>query len=352
MDLLLSPASIKRLAYLFLVALIAFLAKSRMNSPEAYWIIFSAFFLSLVTTGDSFKRRVGIILITGFAAAFAAFLAADFMAIPLLLALYYFAVTVLCVYYGQQKPAWYMQACLINIFVILAGSGAVMLSLNLDRFMFICMGVLIAAGLQMIFYPYFIRNEIQPYLVISLISLKKLNKKIFACLLDPEYADSIYLYEKRLHVSKTKALFALNRLREITRLAETKLSEQEKTFHEWWLTHLDLLFDNMMDYSQLRRRISDYNTLSVCKKELQALCEEIDKCLNAIIAHARGKKCFASVDILKQQIRQLEDNYYHVLHVAAREPFVFILFIESLGAFAKKIQTLSSYKLPTSENLS
>lgn len=352
MDLLFAPSSIKRLGYLILVALIAFLVKSGIHNPQAYWIVFSAFFLSLITTGDSFKRRVGIILITGFAAAFAAFLAADLMAIPLLLAAYYFIVTVLCVYYGQQKPAWYMQACMINIFVILAGSGAVMLSINLDRFMFICIGVLIAAGLQIIFYPYFIRNEIQPYLVISLRNLKKLNKQIFACLLEAEYAENIYLYEKRLHVAKTKALFALSRLRQITRLAETKLSVQEKAAHEWWLTHLDLLFDNMMDYSQLRRRVTDYTTFSVCKNELTTICEEIDTCLNAIISHVRGKKYFASVDLLKQQIRQLEDNYYHVLHVASREPFVFLLFIESLGAFAKKIQTLYSYKLPTSKNLS
>ena len=161
MDLLFSSLSIKRLSYLILVAITAFFVKSMTANPQAYWLIWSAFLLSLVTTGDSFKRRLNTIIITGLASGFVAFAAGYLNIVPLLLAFYLFIVTAVCVYVGQRKPDYFLQACMINLFAILSASSDVSFAANSDRLDFICLGVAIAALLQMLFYPYFIRNELQ-----------------------------------------------------------------------------------------------------------------------------------------------------------------------------------------------
>ena len=214
------------------------------------------------------------------------------------------------------------------------------------------MGVAIAALLQIVFYPYFIRNELKPLLVISIRELKKLNREIFSCLLEPEYAENIYLYERRLHLKKIQFLHAMSRLRDITTLAETRLSDAEKATHEWWLTKLDLLFENMIDYSQLRRRVTDYSTFSVCTQEMKNIAEEISRCLDAVIAHVKGRKYFPNANQLNAYLDQLETHYHHVLQVASPEPLVFLIFIDSLHAFSKKMEELYSNVIPTSSRLS
>lgn len=292
-----------------------------------------------------------MIVITGLAAGFASFLVGSLVASPLLLTLILFFNTLICVAIGELYPIYFMQTCIVIVFAILSGHFSISAYENLDRFIFICMGVAIAAVLQMVFYPYFIRNELRPYIIISLRNLRKLNKEIFSCFLEAEYADNIYLYERRLHISKNAFLHSISRLREITKLAETKLSDIEKESHELWLIQLDLLFENMLDYSQLRWRVTDYTTFSVCREELMRIAKESDKCLDAIVAHVKQKKYFTSIDQLNQSINQFETNYYQVLQVAAPEPLVFLLFIDSLNAFSKKVAALYASVIPISSHL-
>jgi hypothetical protein len=351
MDLLFSTLSIKRLAYLILVALAVYWIKSSSSNPEVCWLVWTAFLLSWVTAGDSFKRRLNMIVITGLITGFVSFLVGSLVASPLLLTLILFFITFICVSIGELHPKYFMQTCIVIVFAILSGHFSIPVSENSDRFIFICLGVAIAAVLQMVFYPYFIRNELQPYIIISLRRLRKLNKEIFSCFLDAEYADNIYLYERRLHISKNAFLHSLSRLREITKLAETKLSDIEKESHDRWLNQLDSLFENILDYSQLRWRITDYTTFSVCREELISLAKESDKCLAAVVAHVKQKKYFTSIDKLNQSINQFETNYHQVLQVASAEPLVFLLFIDSLNAFSKKVTALYESAIPTSSHL-
>ncbi len=351
MDLLFSSLSIKRFIYVILVAILACIGMVYAHHHEAYWLVWSAFIMSLITTGDSFKRRVTTILITGFAAAFVAWLASIIQS-PLLLALYLFVITIICVSLAYRRPVTFFQAFIINLFAILSACLHVPFGSELARFIFICGGVMIAALLQMVFYPYFIRNELQPYLVISIRNLKKINKDIFTCLLQPDYPDNVYLYERRLHLAKTNFLRALQRLRDITILAEMKLSESEKASHDTWLSRLNELFENMMDYSQLRRRISDYSTLSLCAEELAGISREIGVCLDAIIAHLKRKKFFPNTNKLNEYIQALERQYHQVLQVASPEPLAFVLFIDSLTTFSKTMEALYANAIPASSHLS
>jgi uncharacterized membrane protein YgaE (UPF0421/DUF939 family) len=346
-----SSLSIKRLSYLILVALAVYLIKPHFYSSQSYWLIWSALILSLITSGDSFKRRITMIVITGLTAAFACFIAGCLTPITILLGIYLFIITLVCAVASQLYPRYFFPTFIINLFVILS-STSVSFAENTERFVFISIGVVIAAVLQIIFYPYFIRNERQSYLLIALRSLKKLNNDIFSCLLEPAYSDNIYLFERRLHASKNQFIQALSRLREVTQLAETKLNEDERAAHEHLLLNLDLLFENMLDYSQLRRRVTDYTTLSLCSQELKNISLEIDKSIDGLINHVSHKKFYPNLNKLTQYVNQLESHYHHVLQIASREPLVFLLFIDSLNAFIKRLDELYSYPALHANNLS
>jgi len=319
MDLLFSILSIKRLCYLILVALAVFWVKSATHHVEVSWFIWSAFLLSLITTGDSFKDRLSNIIITGLLAAFISFFIGSLTGTPLLQTLILFLLTLISVSIAEAYPVYFLQMSIVIIIAILSGHAS--------PFIFICVGTAIAASLQIVFYPYYMRNEWQSYLMLSLKNLRKLNKEIFSCFIEPEYANNIYLYERRLHVSKNAFLHSLSTLRDIS----------QNDNHAAWLAQLDALFQNMLDYSQLRRRVTDYTTFAVCREELMSIAKETDKCFGAVIAHALKKKYFPSVDQLVLSINRFETHYDQVLQVASREPLVFLLFINSLHAFGEKI---------------
>lgn len=351
MDLNFSSLPLKRLSYLILVALAAYFLQSKLHSPQTYWLIWTAFLLSLITTGDSFKRRITTIIITGLAAAFVSFVADSLTSLFPLLAIYLFIVTVICVLVSQLYPEYLLQSFIVNVFAILS-SGSISLSLNTDKFMLIIMGISLIVLLQIIFYPYFIRNELKSYILISLKNLKKLNTEIFTCFLEPEYSDNIYLYENRLHARKSQLMASLSHLRQITRLAETKWTSEEIHAYELLLTNLDLLFENMLDYSQLRRRVTDYTTFSICHQELTTISKEIGLSIDGVMAHLSHKKYYPNMKKLSQSINQLENNFHNVLQVATREPLVFLIFIDSLNAFCSKLEEIISNPVPLSSNLS
>ena len=154
-----------------------------------------------------------------------------------------------------------------------------------------------------------------------------------------------------MHISKNAFLQSLSRLREIIKLAETKLSDSEKESHELWLNQLDTLFENMLDYSQLRWRVTDYTTFALCRDELTNIANETDQCLKAVVAHVKQKKVFTSIDQLNWAINHLETHFHQVLQVASPEPLVYLLFIDSVNAFSKKVAALYASAIPSSSHL-
>lgn len=340
MDLLFSSLSIKRLGYLILVALSVYAITYVCTNREAYWLVWSAFLLSLITTGNSFGRRVSIILITGLLAAFLSFMVGNLVDQPLFLTIILFLIFLFSVSFGVRRPAYFFEVSIILSFVILSGYKSYSLMTNLDKFGFICGGMLIAAGLQIVFYPYFVRNELNAYIIISLRRLRSLNGEIFSCFLEPESTENIYPHERRLHEYKDAFLRAFARLREIIAVAAINCSDAERDSHVLWLTELDNIFVNMLDYAQLRRRVTDITTFTVCKDEMLNLAKATDACFVAVMAGVKRKKHLLSIELLTQAVSQLEINFHQVLQVAAPEPLVFLLFIDSLHAFNRKMEVL------------
>jgi uncharacterized membrane protein YccC len=345
-------ANLKRLLYLALVATTAFLINDGLANNQGYWLIWAALIFSLITSGDTFKRRMTMIVITGMIAAFAAFIAGTINSILSIITIYLFILTFGSVFVSQRYPQYFFQAFIIILFVILASGMPVTLVENGERFVLIISGGIIAAFFQILFYPYFIRNELRTYIILTLKQLKKLNNEIFACLIDPAYSDNVYLYERRIHAQKIRFMRAIDRLRKINKLAEVKLSLEEREIYQQRLIRLDLLYDNMLDYSQLRRRVTDYTTFSVCSQELTDISQEINTSIDGAICRIADQKFYSNTSMLHEKINSLENNYHQVLQIASREPLVFLLFIDSLNAFKDSIDMLNTMPLPVSTSFS
>jgi len=156
----------------------------------------------------------------------------------------------------------------------------------------------------------------------SLHALNEVAKQIFVCLMDRNYSDNLYLFERRLHVRKTQYL------QHITALRATKAHERAE--------RIDELFLILMDCAQLRRRVTDHTVFGLCDAELLGISTAIQSTFKELI-HLTGKSNTLDAIGLAEKIKLLEDSYEHVLKVAAKEPLAFLLFIESLKIFREKV---------------
>ena len=191
-----APA-VKRLIYLILVTCVAFAVQFELNHAQGYWLIWSALIISLLTTGETFKSRIGIMLLTGVAAGFSALIAVCLTSLFPALAIYLFIITTGCMLLSQRYPHYFLMAFIINLFALVsAGLPATMLDSGY-RFIFILTGVAIALIFQLLFYFHFVINAWHWYILVTLRQLRKLNDEIFSCFLLPEYVDNIYLFEEK-----------------------------------------------------------------------------------------------------------------------------------------------------------
>lgn len=200
----------------------------------------------------------------------------------------------------------------------------------------------VAVLFQILWRPLTLHRQWRASLKTYLFDLDYLNKDIFSCLLQPEYVDNIYLFERRIHLQKIQCLRSLHRLREVVGSIERRNTDKEYLYSSW-LNQLEGLFSNMLDYSQLRRRVTDYTTFSVCSQEFAGILQAMDGLFECISSCDR-EKLDMQVQALKNQIYRLEENYHHVLQIASREPLPFLLFIDSLNTFCMNMEGCCRYE--------
>jgi hypothetical protein len=337
--LMMTSFSIKRLIYLFLVTGVAFAIQFYSTNPQSYWVVWSALTLAMIMSGNTFSQRLLIIVLTGIAIACLSFIAAAIAKLVPLLALFYFFVTLVCVYMAQQKPKYFFPLFLINLFTMVAGLSPVTLTGNIDRIIYIFAGTMTVLFFQMIFWPHFIRNEIRTLIKMILRNLIQLNKEIFSCFLQPEYPENIYLFERRLHHQKKRYLQLMGQLRLAEEIIRAKEQTESRMIIHSIITRLEFLYDIMLDYAQLRRRVNDHTIFAVCADELSAIANEIDKIFLELIALFAHKNPLMDATGLEAKIKWLDESYHHILQVASREPLVFLLFITSLRFFHENLTT-------------
>lgn len=270
---------------------------------------------------------MGLISATGFAVALSVFLGGLVAPFMPLVAMYLFFVTVAATYFGLRYPSYLYPLFIVNISAILASCLGPTLHQNLELMLFIVSATILAVLFQLIYIPGFVRYEVRSWTKESLRNLKLVSQEIFACFLRPEYADNIYLFERRLHVRKTRYMRSIRKLREAAHISKIKTP----------IKKIDELYDILMDCAQLRRRVSDHTVFALCANELSAISVEISKLFTEMIASRTNEKSSIDTIPLAEKIKLFEDNYQNVLRVTAREPLAFLLFIASLKIFREKV---------------
>lgn len=129
-------------------------------------------------------------------------------------------------------------------------------------------------------------------------ALKKLVEDIFACFIQSDYEENLYLYERRVHISKMKCLALIQR-----RAKDAGVSR------------VILFYNGLIDCGLLRWRIKDKSVFSICHAELVGIRDALIKMLG-------GEE-----DHLDECIMALESVNQTVLQVAAKEPLPLLLFI-------------------------
>lgn len=321
-----SAASIKRFIYLILVTAAAFFIQLRLMESQSYWMVWSALLLALITTGHTFWRRIMIIALTGIIMCVTVFIIGIISGSIELLAVFMFMLTCALVYTGQAHPKYFYIVLIINLLSILSIGYLSISQENIVRSEYVLVGTAVALSFQIIFLPYFKRDEYKAYIKITLHNLRSLSKEIFSCLTSPEYIDNVYLFERRVHQAKNKYLASISCLRQLDASTNN------------FTSYLELWHDNLIDSGQLRRRVSDYATLSVCKDEMMSVAKNIADIFSIL---EKGSKEI-NTQHLNLSINRLDENYQGVVKIASREPLVFLLFINSMKSLSKSFDDFNS----------
>lgn len=340
MDLLFTTTSIKRLIYYIFVTAAAFLVPHYISDSQVYWLIWSALILSLITTGETFLRRLMIIILTGVMAAFMVWMTASLVHHIYLLAVSLFIITAAGAIIIQRWPQYYISVTAVIILSVLSAGLPAPMTDHFHRAVLVMMGLGIAVLFQLAFLPFYFRNQVTFTLITALHNMRVLNTEIFSCLTQIEYADNIYLFERRIHIQKRKCVNTMMRLHKLVLIKAKKVSNKKYSNLKLVAANLEQLYEGMLDYAQLRRRVSDYNTFAVCKQELDVLAHEINGLFVRLIKTTGNKAGDFNLEQLTAGIYRMEENYHNVIQIAAREPLVFLLFVSSLNSFQTSLQAL------------
>ena len=321
--------SLRRLAYLSLVAFSIFAIISLYPIQQTMWAVWAALFFSLMIINSGFIQRMKVLLATALIC-LAAICLADFAGSSIyLLASYLFVITAIAIYLSQQYPQHAYPIFIVNLFAILSSYHLSLASdlSSFEKIIAFSLGVLVVLIWQIIFSYGFLQSEWRATVLAAIARLKRLNQEIFACLLHAEYSENVYIFERRLHAQKEKFMQC------VVALSGMKKTALEATV----LRKLNRLYDIMLDYAQLRRRVGDYTVLGVCSIELTEIEKEISILFSTVSKRMSNKVYHVNTDALAQSIQRLESNYQQALQVTARDPLVFLLFIASLKAFCEEV---------------
>ncbi len=246
-------------------------------------------------------------------------------------ALFVLVASACLTYAGLQFPRYFYCFFIVNVVLVLA----VGLHLSWAQFLPISLTIitftLLFSLIQLCLIPGFTKRKMRALSVQAVRSLDHVQRAILACLIKADYADSLYVYERRLHVSKRDYFKAVTALRPLL----------EGASHAYFLNQISRMFDVLMDMAQLRRRVSDATVFALCRNECIAISETLSALFADMIAVIKQQKETVDAIELSQKIILFEDVFQHVMTIAAKEPLAFILFIASLKVLREEIDGFS-----------
>lgn len=319
---LLTTHVIQRWLYFLVVTFITIGIVHLLSPQQAAWYLCATFILLLLYIDDLYHHRLRLIGATTLFSCLSLLLLAY---LPISLAIFYLILLpIILIPISFIKPAWRISIYAILLFSILSYLSPLMLPVEM-KLSLLCLPAIILIVCQLIIL--FSNRRENRQLRHVLYRLKLLNSDIFATYIHQHYADNLYLYERRIHIQKRRFLEALELYRSNTGITHI-------------IESIEKLYDTMLDYAQLRFRNTDASLFEVANREMQALNTAINHSLSAMMKQARFQPHQISLHSLKVAISDMETVFQGVIQVTAREPLLFILFIDSLKRFDENLADL------------
>jgi uncharacterized membrane protein YccC len=330
-------AQFRQILRLMLAAVIALWLAHTLQWSESYWIVIAALLSLQMSSAPLLRQKEFALVGTAILAAAAATITNFISPHVLLLAVFLFLSTLTTVMAGLRWPLFWGATFLINFFAALSsGFPTDMDGIN-KRFLCILMGFGIAIVLQKCFFPGRLRDAARGALTQALQDLIDLNQAIFNCLLAADYPEKQFEYSKKVHQKRRDFSYAIS----VARALMKKMKKEQDKYVDM-LCAIEQLYEIIQALGTLLYRVEDHTTFQIIYKELLALSETIYQDLRALKLFLLKKtKTPPAQETLKDNIFQLEDVNHAALSVAAKDPMVFLLFIQDLFALQKSLADLS-----------
>lgn len=298
-----SASGLQHVLRIILACLIALVIYYHFDSPQNYWIIFSAFLLVQIRLGQNFLQQLLCLLLIGFVASCNAYLSGLIGENYYLLSVYLFATSFISVVIGMKYRKLFLSAYLINLFGMMSGGMAIEMSQVNERFYFVLLGMCIVILLNAVLWPRMRRLNFTAVVSECHNNILVLQKTFFEIYLKRDYQNKMYFYEKKIHQQLFQILHSLNQLRTLVKTAK----ENEI------LQNMLCMQESVLALGQLRYRIKDYATFQIFEREMKLLTQTTEK--------------------LSGIIEALEDLYHGTLQVVSADPLAFLCFIQALKDF-------------------
>ena len=268
-------------------------------------------------------QRSQYLLATGIAILFSLIIARGTASWLPLHAFYLFVLTTTTTYFGLKYTQYFIYFFSITLITMILNGAHLTWQHEVH---FIVCGGAIAVGLvflQWLLIPGFRVRAVRSCRIKTLHALDGMSQALFVCLTNTDYKEDLYVFERRIHVQKTKYFSRVYRLIRLKNCHSEHLPEVR-------------LFNLLMECAQLRRRVSDHTIFSLCRNELLAIAKAMSQIFCNMKWVIQQKSEVIDTEILNEQINQLENLFYSVINVASREPLAFLLFIAGLHAFCEE----------------
>ncbi|MDR3478994.1 MAG: hypothetical protein P4M14_13310 [Gammaproteobacteria bacterium] len=327
--------SIQQSYRLVLAATIAFGFYYFFQWQEAYWIVISALLGVQFCPKLLWRGRLVVVLVAGLAAASLALLSQLISGYVFCLAVFLMLTTYVSVSLGVIYSAIWGVTFLTNFIATLSAGAGASSPFWAERFLCVLLGFVIAAFLQMIFFPSRSVASANIRLIQCFQRLSQLSRAIFSCFISRDYPEKHYIYDKGLHERRADCLYAITQLRNIW-------PKIENIQFVSIVNQVEHLYEILLSLGILLQRVGDHTTFEVASVEFTALAVSITDCFQMLIDKIKHPQFPTRMDeAFTEAIFQLEEINRSALQVVAREPIVFMFFINDLNELKEALLKLA-----------
>lgn len=343
---------IQRLLYLACVLFVSCTIFLLSHKEESYWLVITAVIFAFLPS-FSWKKNIfiGLCAIAYLFAVNLLFVVLIVKLIPgfIITPLFIGIVGILYLFaYQQQRYARLL--FLLSLFTLLILLFPVTTFAVFERLSFFTLGICFVFVLHFLFFQ-FKKNILATYYYQKfLLQLAQFCQNVFATLIERDYADHKYLYERRIHDTERKTSWFLDKLTKYDNYLTQRALPAK-------IDDYSLLYAQLQDLSLIRIRVTDQDLFAICRAELVELGASLRDLLYIMQANCKiklispGNNCDAKAMLcanklakFNEAIKKFETINANVLQITAADPLALVLFVAALKNISINLEAMFRIK--------